>query len=128
MRLAVVDVIAFRGLHFFFEVGDAGFNEYIIPGDELLDVAGMYAVAVPLGENLREIVLKFLAGGLLGIDGGFLAFLECLEVLQDIHQGDVVGLGEHGDVGQRRDAVGGEGGHAAVRLVKRLGDQVVLAP
>ena len=46
--LPIVDVIAFGGLHLFLEVGNAGFNQYIVPTDELLDVADVDTVAVPL--------------------------------------------------------------------------------
>ena len=41
----------FSGGLFVLEVGDAGLDEDVVPGDELLDVAVLYALLVPLGEN-----------------------------------------------------------------------------
>ena len=87
----------------------------------------MDTVAIPLGQHFREVVLQLLRGGFLGIDGGFLALSHGLEILQDVHQGDVVGLSEHSDVCQRRDTVGGEGGHTAMGGIEGLDDEVVLA-
>ena len=109
------------------EVGDAGLDEDVVPGDELLDVTVLHAVLIPLGEYLAEIVAQLLARCFLLVDAGRLAALQVLHVLKDVHQGHIVGLGKHGDVAQRGDAVGGEGGHSLVGIVERLDNQVVVS-
>ena len=48
--LAVVDVVAFCRGDIFLEVGDAVLNEDVVPGDELLDVAVLHALLIPLGQ------------------------------------------------------------------------------
>ena len=38
------------------EVGDTCLDENVVPRDEFLDVAVLYAVLIPIGEHLAEIV------------------------------------------------------------------------
>ena len=100
MLLTIVDVVTFGGGHLFLEVGDACFYEDVVPGDELLDVAVVNALLIPLGEYFGEVGAEFVARGFLLVDAGLLAVLKGLQVLEDVHQGHIVGLGEHGDVGE----------------------------
>ena len=58
---AIVDVVTVGGGHLFLEVGDACFHEDVVPGDELLDVAVVDALLIPLGEYLGEIGAEFVA-------------------------------------------------------------------
>ena len=52
LLFSVVDVVALCGSHLFLEVGNAGFDEDVVPLDELLDVRVLYAVLIPLGQYL----------------------------------------------------------------------------
>jgi len=96
----IVDVVAVGGTHLFLEVGDACFYEDVVPGDELLDVAVVNTLLIPLREYLGEIGAELVACGFLLVDAGFLAVLKGLQVVEYVHQGHIVGLGEHGDVGE----------------------------
>ena len=53
----VVDVVALSGSKFLFEVGEAGVHQDVIPLDELLDVAVLNALLIPVGQHLREILV-----------------------------------------------------------------------
>ena len=50
--------------------------------------------------SLLWVGAEFVARGFLLVDAGLLAVLKGLQVLEDVHQGHIVGLGEHGDVGE----------------------------
>ena len=125
--LAVINVVAFRGLHFLLKIGDASLNKNVVPLDEFLNVGVLHTVAVPLGQYLRKIVMQLAGRSLLGVYAGLLAILDFLHALKDGHQGHIVSLGVHGYVGQRRNAVVGKSRLAAVGAVERLNDEVVLA-
>ena len=43
------------------------------------------------------------------------------------NQGNVVGLGKHGHVGQRSDTVAAESGHTAMGVVESLDNQAVVS-
>jgi hypothetical protein len=61
------DSLFCRSRFFFFfwfgilEVGDTGFDEDIVPGDELFDVAVLNAVLIPFGENFAEVGTELFA-------------------------------------------------------------------
>ena len=51
---AVVYVVAFGGLHFLVKVGDTVVYKYVVPLQQLLDVAVVYAVPVEIGQHLGK--------------------------------------------------------------------------
>ena len=125
-RCRIAYLRSFSRCHLFLEVGDTGLYEDVIPRDELLDMAVLHAILIPFGQHFGEVGAELFAAGFLLVDAGFLATLELLEVLKYIHQGHVVGLCVHSDIGQRGDTVGGKGGHAAMSAVEGLDDEVVV--
>ena len=122
--LAVVNVVALGGSQCGLEVGDAILHEDVVPLDELLDVAVVYAVAIEVGQHLGEILLEFLSRTFLIIKGALFRLLLLTHVLQHLPKGDVVGVGEHGDVGKARHTVGGECWHAFVCFVECFYDEI----
>ena len=125
--LAVVDVVTLGGLEFV-KVGEAGCYKNVVPLQQFLDVAVVYAVAVPLGQHAGEVVVQLLGAGLLVVDAGRLAALQLLDGVEHFIEGNVLGLGKHGDVGQRGESVGGECRYALVRFVECFYDEAVLCP
>lgn len=126
LLFSVVDVVALCRSHLFLEVGNAGFDEDVVPLDELLDVAAVHTVAIEGGQHLGEIVEELGTGGFLHVEGALLTFLQGFQALEDVHQGHIIAVGKHGDVGQRGDAVGAECGNTLVGGIECLDNEVVL--
>ena len=61
LLFAVVDVVALCGSENRLEVLEAILHEDVVPLQELLDVAVVYAVLVEVGQHLCEVVTQFLA-------------------------------------------------------------------
>ena len=100
LYFSVVDIVTLGGRHLFFEVGYAGLHEDVVPLDELLDVAVLHAVLIPVGQYLREVVVQLFGRSLTEVDARLLAFFQVTHGCKDLHQGDVVRFGKHSDVGQ----------------------------
>jgi len=98
LLFSVIHVVSFGGCEVFFEVGDAGLDEDVVPLDELLDVAVLHAVLIPVGQHLREVCVQLSGCGFLEIHAGGLALLQVAHGCQHLHEGDILCLCEHGDV------------------------------
>ena len=96
---SVVNVVAFRRLQLI-KVRDACGNENVVPLQQLLDVAVVYAVAVPFRQHLREVVLQFLAAGLLVVETHGFTLFQFLDGIEHLVEGNVLGHCKHGDVAQ----------------------------
>lgn len=82
------------------ELGHAGGDELVVPGEEFADVGIVDLLAVEVGKDGgEELAHGLVAGKTLDVDG--FAALDLVELLHDIGQGLVAVLGVHGDVGQR---------------------------
>ena len=82
--LSVVDIVAFGRFHVLFKVVNAVFYQEVIPLNQFLDVAVVNTVAVEAGQNLGKVFTQFVAACFLVVEAGNLAFLQVLQVGENL--------------------------------------------
>ena len=111
----------------FEKIGVASLHEDVVPLDELLDIAGIDAVGIVVGQHFVKEGVELCLVRLAGVDVNGLAVLFLLDGFEYLHKRLIIVHGVHGDIAEGGDAVARTGGDATLLLVDGFHNQIAVA-